>query len=83
MSSTIDDTVNYIVDEFNECEEKSYDVLSEIVCNHIIHPSDVFNVITELGSVDDNTGNESIREYAISLLYDYILYNGLVGMIDG
>lgn len=83
MSSTVNDTINYIVDEFNECEEKSYDGLSEIVCNSIICTSDVFNVIAELGSVDDNTGYESICQYAVGLLYDYILDNGLVEVIDG
>lgn len=82
MSSTFNDTINYIVDRFKECEEKSYSNLEEIVCDSMIYTSDILDVIEQLGSVNDNTGNETICQYAIGLLYDYILDNGLVEIID-
>lgn len=82
MSSAFNDTVKYIKDRFNKCEEKSYSNLEEVVCDSMIYTTDILNVIAELGSVNDNTGNETICQYAIGLLYDYILDNGLVEIMD-
>lgn len=82
MSSTFNDTINYIMDRFKKCEKKSCSNLEEIVCDSMIYTFDILDVVGELGSVNDNTGNESICQYAIGLLYDYILDNGLVEAID-
>lgn len=82
MSSAFNDTIGYIVDRFKKCEKKSCGNLEEIVCDSMIYTSDILDVIEQLGSVNDNTGNETICQYAIGLLYDYILDNGLVEIID-
>lgn len=80
---TFNDIVKFVVSRFDDYEKKSYANLEDCCCDAMIWDADVLTVLAQLANFDDKTKNESIRQYAIGLLCDYIADDDdLVEVVD-
>lgn len=71
-----------IIERFDECDEKSYDSLSECVDESLIYNADILAVIVELMPTSDAINGYTLAALAYDLMYDYVLENGYVECID-
>ena len=71
-----------IIERFEECDEKTYDSLSECVDSSLIYNADILAVIVELMSTIHIIRGNSLAGLANDLMYDYMLDNGYVEVID-
>lgn len=81
MSTTFGDIVSEVVSQFNECEEKDSCSLGECIESVLIYNCDILTVIAQLANVDKYL-DCSIHQYAFNLLFDHLIDNSWVHLID-
>lgn len=71
-----------IIERFEECDEKSYDSLSDCVDESLIYNADILAVVVELMPTNDAINGYTLAALAYDLMYDYVLENGYVECVD-
>ncbi len=81
MSTTFSELVEDVISRFNDCEEKDSCSLGECIESVLIYRRDVLAIITQLGNLDKYI-DSTIYQYAFNLLFDHLIDNSWVKLID-